>query len=106
LNHSSVTTLKWPTWQGPELKKVFPFRKKQAQDDRVGREKFGDTNHCKEQGVAGNTVHTESKQNIPWKGNCLYFHSCKFRFAFSVQTFSDQNAKSVKAKSHFKSFPT
>jgi len=46
----------------------------------------------KQHRVAGDTVITVSKQNIPWKGNCLYFHSLKFRFAFSVQIFfTDQN---------------
>ena len=47
----------------------------------------------KQHRVADGTVITESK---PWKGNCLYFHSWKVRFAFSVQTFfTDQNAKSA-----------
>ena len=54
------------------------------------------TSYRKQDRVACDTVITESKQNIPWKGNCLYFHSWKFRFACSVQKLStDQNAKSV-----------
>ena len=50
----------------------------------------------KQHRVAGDTVITEKKQNIPWKGNCLCFHSRKFRFAFSVQIyFTDQNANTI-----------
>jgi len=50
----------------------------------------------KQHRVAGDTVITESKQNIPWKGNCLYFHSRKFRFAFCLQIFfTDQNANII-----------
>ena len=52
--------------------------------------------YCKQHRVAGDTVITESKQIIPWKGNRLYFHYRKFRFAFSIQNiFTDQNAQSV-----------
>jgi len=54
------------------------------------------TGYSKQHRVAGDTVITESKQIIPGKGNCLYFHYRKFRFAFSVQNFfTDQNGKSV-----------
>jgi len=50
----------------------------------------------KQRRVVGDTVITESKQNTPWKGNCLYLISWKFRFAFSVQQFfTDQNTNTV-----------
>ena len=77
-------------------RKCFPSEKGEWQDQRVGREKFGERHHCKEHRVVGDTVITESKQNIHWKGNCLYFHSWKFRFAFSVQKcFTSQNANTI-----------
>jgi len=68
-------------------RKCFPSEKGGRQDQLVGREKLGERNRWKQHRVTGDTVITESEQNIPWKGNCLYFHSWKFRFAFSVQIF-------------------
>jgi len=47
----------------------------------------------KQHRVAGDTVITESKQNIPWRGNWQYFHSRKFRFAFSVNIFLQTNTQ-------------
>jgi len=77
-------------------RKCFPSEKSRRQDELVGREKFGEGNQWKQHRVAGDTVITESKQSIPWKGNCLYFHSWKSRFALSVQIFfTDQNANRI-----------
>jgi len=77
-------------------RKCFPSETGRRQDELVGRKKFGERNHWKQHRVAGDTVITESKQNIPWKGNCPDFHSWKFCFAFSVQIFfTDQNANII-----------
>ena len=77
-------------------RKCFPSEKGERQDELVEWEKFGERNHCKQHRVYGDTVITESKQNIPWKGNCVYFHSWKFCFAFSAQVFfTDQNANII-----------
>jgi len=64
--------------------------------DGVGRENFGEKNHCTKHCIVKEAVITESKQNIPWKDNCVYFHSWKFFFAISVQNFfTDQNGNTV-----------
>jgi len=47
--------------------------------------KFSPTLMClpKQHCVDGDTAITESKQNVMWKGNCPYFNSFNFCFAFS-----------------------
>jgi len=54
--------------------------------------------YSKQHRVAGDTVITESKQNIPWKGNCLIFIPESFVLPSVYKNFCRSKGKKCHSK--------
>jgi len=58
------------------IKESVSLQKKASDNmNRLGKRNLAKKIIAKKHCVASDTVITESKQNIPWKGTCLFFHS-------------------------------